>query len=112
MGVGERTGAIDGHATLIELLTVVEHILTHFAQVEIEVTGIVGGRSLLTGIDKRVEQPELNILDVGLFEVSSLELAHHTTPFRLWLAQRSIGIQVACQVVRTAFLRIVGQVKH
>ena len=112
LGVGERTGAIDGHATLIELLTVVEHILTHLTQVEIEVTSIVGGRALLTGIDKRVEQPELNILDVGLLEVGGLEFAHHTTPFRLWLTQRSVGIQVVRQVVGTTFLGIICQIEH
>ena len=63
-----------------------EHILTDLPKVDVEVACIVGGFSFLTGIDEGVEQPELDILDVGLFEVVGVELTHHTTPFRLWLA--------------------------
>ena len=72
MGGRERATTIDGHAALIELLAIAEDILADLTQVEIEVAAIVGGSTVLTGIDERIEEPELDILDIGLFEVGGL----------------------------------------
>ena len=112
--LGRRIGltAIDGHATLIELLTVAEDILRHLTEVEVEIAAIIAGRSILTGVDKGVEQPELDILDIGLLEVVGVEASHHTAPLGLGLLQTSVGEEVAGQVIRAALLGIVGQVQH
>ena len=87
MGHVEITRAIHRHTALIEFLSIAQDILAHLTEVEVEVACIVGGITLLTGIDEGVEHPELDILDVRLLEVGSFQLAHHTAPFRLWLAQ-------------------------
>ena len=111
LGGGERVGAIHRHAALIELLTISQDILTDLTEVEIEVTRILRGRTVLTSVDEGIEQPELDIFDVGLFEVVDIELAHHTTPLRLRLTQRTVFIHVMRQVIRAALLRIVGEVQ-
>ena len=48
IGILEVRGAIDRHTALIEFLTILEHILAHFAQIDVEVAAILVGISLLT----------------------------------------------------------------
>ena len=88
-----------------------QHVLADLTEVDVEITCIVGGRTFLTGVDEGIEQPELNILDVSLFKIVGVKLTHHTTPLRLGLAQRTVGIKVVCQVIGAALLGIVGQVQ-
>ena len=38
---GETAGAIDGHSTLVELLSVAQYVLAHLAEVDVEVAAIV-----------------------------------------------------------------------
>ena len=66
----------------------------------------------MAGIDEGVQQPELDIFDVGSLEVVGVQLAHHSTPALIGVAQRTVGIDIGIQVVGAAFLRIVGQVEH
>ena len=63
-------------------------------------------------IDVGVEHPELDIFDVGLFKVSGFKFTHHTAPLCLRLSQGTIAVQVEGQIVRAAFLGIIGQVEH
>ena len=112
LGGGERVGTVDGHATLVEFLTVVQNVLADLTKVDVKVTGIVGGGSVLTGIDKRIEQPELDIFDVCLFKIVGIKLTHHTTPLRLGLLQRTVWIEVGRQVIRSSLLGVIGQVEH
>ena len=112
LGCGKRLAPVDGHATLIEFLTIVEDVLRHLAKVEVEVATILTGRTFLTGVDEGIKQPELDILDVGLFKVIGVETSHHTTPLRLGLLQLSVRSNVTSQVIGSALLGIVGKVEH
>ena len=112
LGGDKRARAVDGHAALIELLTVAEDILAHLAQIDVEVAAIVGSRTFLAGIDKGIEHPELDILDVGLLEVGGFQPAHHSAPFCLGLSQGAVAVEVACQIVRATLLRVICQVQH
>ena len=107
----ERAGTVDGHATLVELLAVAQDILAHLAEIDVEVTAVVAGISLLRGIDKRVEQPELDILDVCRFKVVGIQLTHHTAPLSQRILERSVEIDIGGEVVGAALLRIVSQVQ-
>ena len=66
----------------------------------------------MAGIDEGVQQPELDIFDVGSLEVVGVQLAHHAAPALIGVAQRTVGIDIGIQVVGAAFLRIVGQIEH
>ena len=112
LGHREVTGAVNRHTALIELLTVAQDILRDLTEVEVEVAAVVGGGAVLTGIDEGIEQPELDVLDVRLFEVVGLKIAHHTAPLRLGLTERTVAVEVARQVIRSALRGIVGQVQH
>ena len=111
-GIAACTAFLDRHATLIVFLAVAQDILRHLTEVKIKVTRIVGGIALLPDIDKGVEHPELDIFDVRLLEVGGFQFTHHTAPLRLRLAQRTVAVQVARQVIGSSFLGIVGQVQH
>ena len=112
--LGRRIGltAIDRHAALVELLTVAEDIFRHLTEVEVEVATIVAGRTILTGVDEGIEQPELDILDIGLLEIVGVEAAHHTAPLGLGLLQTTVGRKVTSQVIGSTLLWIVGQIQH
>ena len=111
LGVGEAVAAIHWHAALIELLAVSEDVLAHLAQVDVEVAAIAIGIGLLTAIDEWVEEPELDVLHVGLLEVVGVESAHHATPVLQRVRQGSVLLQVVdIEVVRTTLVRIVGDV--
>ena len=112
LGGHKRASAVDGHAALVEFLAIAEDILAHLSQIDVEVAAIVGGCAFLTGIDEGVEHPELDILDVGLLEVGGLQFAHHAAPLRLGLSQGAVAVEVARQIVRATFLRIVSQIEH
>ena len=103
---------IYGHAALVELLAIAQHILAHLTQIDIQVAAVTGCGALLSGIDKGVEHPELDILDVRLLEVGDVQPAHHAAPFMCRVPQRTVGIEVGRQVIGAALLGIVGQVEH
>ena len=107
----EGRGTIDGHSALVELLTVAQHILAHLAEVDIEVATMTTGCTVLTSVDEGVEHPELHIFYISLLKVGGLQLAHHAAPLLLGVLQRSVAVEVECQVIRSALLGIVGQVE-
>ena len=65
---------------------------------------------MLTGIDKGVEHPKLDILDVGCLEVVGIEFAHHAAPVLLRIVERSVGIEVGVEVVRASLVGIISKV--
>ena len=109
---GKPIASIDGQTALIELLSIVEHILTHLTQIDVEVASILAGGAFLTGIDKRIHQPELDVLDIGCLEVAGLQLAHHTSPLVGGMVKASLCIEVGIEVVRSSFVWIISQVQH
>ena len=108
-GVSRRS--VRRHAALIEFLTVAEDVLAHFAEVDIEVATVVGRRSLLTGVDKGVEHPEFDVLDVGCLEVVGVQLSHHTAPMLLRIVECSVVVEVRIEVVRSALVGVIGEVE-
>ena len=104
--------AIDGHTALVELLAVAQHVLRHFAEVDVEVASILGGSTVPTLVDEGVHQPELHIFYISLLEVGGLQLAHHAAPLLRRVHQRTVGIELRRQIIRATLLRIVGQVEH
>ena len=82
----ERSSTVDRHTTLVELLAVAQDILAHLTQVDEQVAAIVGSIALIAGIDEGVQQPELDILDVGSLEVVGVQLTHHSTPALIGVA--------------------------
>ena len=66
----------------------------------------------MAGVDEGVHHPELDIFDVGLFEIGGIQFSHHASPFRLWLAQCSVGIKVEREVIWSALLRVICQIEH
>ena len=67
---------------------------------------------MLSRVDEGVEHPELNVLNVGLFEVVGVEFAHHSSPVLLGCCKSAVCLQVGVEVVRSRFGRIVGEVEH
>ena len=108
----EARRAVDGHAALIELLAVAEHVLRDLAQVDVQLAAVLRGGAVLTRIYIRIEHPELHVLDVSLLEVGRLQFAHHAAPAAGRILQRTVRIEVERQVVGAALLRIVSQVEH
>ena len=89
-----------------------QDILAHLTQVDEQVAAIVAGIALVLGIDKGVQQPELDILDVGSLEVVGVQLAHHASPPVVGIVQLTVKGNVRRQVVRASLLGIVCQVEH
>ena len=108
----KRIGTINGHSTLIELLAITQDILAHLAQVDVQITTIATGIALVLGIDKGVQQPELDILHISSLEIVGVELTHHSSPAILGVAQPAVHVDIGSQVVRSTFIRIIGQVEH
>ena len=78
----KTAGTVDGHAALVELLAVAQHVLGDFSQVDVEFAAVTACGSVFAGVDKGVEHPELHIFYIGLLEVSGLQTAHHASPLR------------------------------
>ena len=107
----ERIAAVNGHTALVELLSVVQHILADLTQIDVEVATVVGSILLLRTVYEGVEEPELNIFDVGLLEIVGIQLTHHAAPVRQWQIQRTVHIDVGIEVIRTTFLRIISYIE-
>ena len=112
MGSGIILTTVDGHTTLIEFLAITKYILAHLTKVKIEVTSIISSSSFLTCVNKRIEQPELNIFNIGLFEIVGIYFAHHSSPLGFWVKQTTIAIQREREVVRSTLLWIVCKIKY
>ena len=111
--IGKAIAAIHRHTTLVKFLSVSQNILAHLSQVDVEVATIVGGISLVLGVDEWVEHPELDVFHVGLLKVVGIQLSHHTTPVALRVLKLSVGLQVVhIEVIRTRLRWIVSQVEH
>ena len=93
LGGGKVLTTIHWHTALVEFLAVAQYILAHLAQVKVQVAGIIVSGTLLTGIDKRIEQPELDILDVGLLKIVGFYLSHHAAPLGFGVQQLSVAVQ-------------------
>ena len=111
LGIGESRRAVDGQTALIKLLAVLEHILRHLAEIDIEVAA-GGGLAFLFLVDERVEHPKLDILDVGLLEVVGVETPHHAAPVLRGVVERTVVVEVRVEVVRSPFVGVVGDVHH
>ena len=105
----EGTAAVNGHAALIEFLTVTQHILTHFSQVNVEFTAIT---AVAACIGKGIHHPELNVFNVGSLKVIGVQFTHHSAPSLLRIGQCAVGIQIGIQVIGTTLLRIIGQIQN
>lgn len=111
--IRKAIAAVHRHSTLIEFLAISQDVLAHLAQVDVEIATIIGSISLLSGIDERIEHPELDILHVGLLEIIGVQLTHHSAPVALRILQGSIWLEVShIEVVRSWLARIVSQVEH
>ena len=111
--IGKAVAAVHRHSTLVELLSVSQNILAHLSQVDVEVATIVGGISLILGVDEWVEHPELDVFHVGLLKVVGIQLSHHTTPVELRILKLSVRQQVVhIEVIRTRLRWIISQVEH
>ena len=111
LGLHEAPRTVDGHAALVELLAVTQDILADFTQVNAEVAAIQWSVGRHGRIDEGVEQPELDVLDVGLLEVVGVQLSHHTAPAILRVVQLSLARNIGTQVVRATLGGIVCQVE-
>ena len=109
LGIGGR--AVNGHTALVELLSVAQNILADFSEVDIEVATVFRGFRFGLAIDKRIEQPELDILDIGRLEVVGVELTHHAAPATEGLVQRTFLRDVGREVIGAALGGIVCQVE-
>ena len=107
----EALRPVDGHSALVELFAVAEDVLAHLAEVDVEVAAIPVGVGLVLAVEEGVEEPELDILDVGGLEVAGVELAHHAAPSCRGVGQRGVGVEVGVEVVRSSLGGIVGQVE-
>ena len=111
LGCRKTVAAIHRHTTLIEFLSVTEDILTDISQVDIQIATITAGLVGIPGIDKRIEQPELYILNIGSLEVAGIQLPHHTAPSPLRVRQCTITIQVHIQIIRTTLTGVIRQIQ-
>ena len=101
---------IGGQAVLITLETILEDILTHITQVEVQQASIL---VVQFGVHERVKHPELDILDASLLKVSIVNFAHNATPSLLGIEQMSFNVNIgSIQVVGTALTRIEREVKR
>ena len=71
--------AIHGHSALEVFLAVLEYVLAHFAQVDVEVSPVIAWQILL--VYERIHHPEFDVFDVLGFEIRIVQFAHHTSPF-------------------------------
>ena len=112
LGVAQRRRCVvrtGGQAVLITLQAVLEDILAHLAQVEVEVAAVTVWVGL---VDERVEHPELDILDVALLEIGVVEFAHNAAPSLLGVEQVTVGVDVVgIEVVWSALLGIEREVE-
>ena len=107
----ERIAAVDGHTALVEFLAVVQYVLADLTQIDVKVAAVVGSILLLRTVDEGVEEPELNIFDVGLLEIVGVQLTHHAAPVHQWQIQRTVHIDVGIEVIRTTFLWIISYIE-
>ena len=68
---------------------------------------------MLSGIDERIEHPELDILHVCLLEIVGIQLAHHSTPVAGRAGKGTIRLQIGyIEVVRSRLRWIVSQIEN
>ena len=99
----------DRHAALVVFLSVLENVLADVAEVDVEVTAIA---LVILSVDERIHHPELDILHIGIFEVTLIDASHHAAPSLLRAVQTSVVVHVGVKVVGATLLRIVGEVEH
>ena len=105
-----RLVAIQWHSAFEIFLAVLQDVLRHFAQVDVEVGSVIAG--LVAVVDEGVEHPEFEVLDVHRLEVGVVHLAHHAAPLLAGFQELTVLVDVGREVVGTALLGIVGQVEH
>ena len=101
--------AVDGYAVLVALETILENVLGDFAEVDVQVAALGVG---VVGVEERVEEPELDVFDIGLFEVGVVETAHDAAPALFGVLQASVTADVVgVEVVRAALGGVERQVE-
>ena len=112
LGERESVGTIDGHTAFIEFLSVAQHVLAHFTEVDVEVAAVLVGIGLLVRIKERVHHPEFDVSDVGGLEIGGFEFAHHTAPVLCRIVEFTVGCEVGVEVVRTTLVGVIGDVEN
>ena len=100
------------HTTFVELLSVTKHVFRHFAKVQIEVSSILMCIGLPLGIDKRIQQPKFNILNVSLLKVIGVKLSHQSSPMFHWIRKQTVTIKVGIKVIRATLIRVISKIKN
>ena len=89
---------------------ITENILADVAQIDIHIST---HKRLVRVCQEWVHQPELNILNISLLEISVIQLTHNTTPTRSWIRQFTITTYLLSRdVVWSTFFWIVTQVQR
>ena len=102
--------AVDGHSALEVFLAILEDVLAHLTEVDVQHASQVA--ALVARIDVGVHHPELDVLDVLCLEVRVVQLAHHAAPPLLRVQQVSLLVHLCGEVVGAALVGVVGQVEH
>ena len=100
---------VNRHTAFEVFLAVLEDILGHFAQVEVEVAAVIARKVAL--VDERVHHPELDVFDVLCLEVGIVEFAHHAAPSLFRMLQVSVLVNICREVVGATFFGIEGKVQ-
>ena len=104
-----RAVAIGRESTFVEFTAVFEHVFGDFAQIEVQLAGIV--RHLSVDFREGVHHPKLHVLHIGGIEVRRFDATHHTAPALCGVTQFAIAVERGIEVIRTAFVGIEGQVE-
>ena len=104
-----REIVVNRQSVFIRLHAILEYVLANLAEIEIQVTtlGIV-----ILHVEERAEKPELYILNVRLFKVRVVHLAHYATPPTFGEQEPAIvGNVINIEVIWTSLFRIEREVE-
>ena len=90
------------------LLTVAQNIFADVTEVDVQFAIVAFGVR-----QRRIHQPELDILDIRFLEVRVVEFAHDTAPTLLRVREFTVGIDfTGVDIVRTALFGVVTEVQQ
>ena len=90
------------------LLAVTQDILTDITEVDVQLTV-----KAVRVSQRRIHQPELDILDIRFLEVGIVQFAHDTTPTILRICQLTVRIKLRrTHVIWSTLIRIEGHIQH
>ena len=97
-----------GQTVLKRFLAIAEYILADITEVDIHLTFV----AVRVG-QRRIHHPELDIFDVGFFEISVVESAHHTAPALFGIGKPTVGSHFAGRdIILTTFFWIEREVEN